>query len=316
MNELKRDNANKLLEIVKYIGSKSGLIYSMIMDANQKIIVHTGSRYVDSTLIAKRAASSNNPLQQIYKDSRTNYTIHEFSHPLYRNGKKEGTVRLGFAPDIKPLFSDSDIRGILMVITLFFSFVPIFYYLVRSSLRFHTLSITDELTGLYNRRGFFSLANNYLMLAKRAKKGLMLLYADLDNFKEINDTFGHDEGDRVIKETAAILKSTYRTSDIIARIGGDEFVVFPVGTDKDHADIIANRLQENIGNFNARNNNRYKLGISIGIATYDPNSVQSSVQSIDELLTEADNLMYRYKNSKKVHTRSGLHVRSSTRPRG
>jgi diguanylate cyclase (GGDEF)-like protein len=311
VNELKRDNANKLLEIVKYIGSKRGLIYSIIMDSKQRIIAHTGSSYADSTLIAKRAASSNNPLQQTYKQNRTNYTIYEFSRPLYRNGKKEGTVRLGFAPDIIPLFSESDIRGLLMVATLFFSFVPIFYYLVRSSLRLHTLSITDELTGLYNRRGFFSLAEEHLTIAKRAKKGLMLLYADLDNFKEINDTLGHDEGDRLIKEIAAILKSTYRTSDIIARIGGDEFVVFPVGTDDDHIDIITNRLHENIDNFNNRNNNTFKLGISIGIATYNPNSVQS----IDELLAEADDLMYKHKKSKKMsYTKRSFHVRSCIRP--
>jgi diguanylate cyclase (GGDEF)-like protein len=313
VTELKRDDAKKLLEIVNYIGNKTGLIYSMIMDANQNIIAHTGSNYTDSTLIAKRAASSNNPLQQIYEDSRTNYTIYEFSRPLYRNGNKEGTVRLGFAPDTKPLFSDSDIRGILMAMTLFFSFVPIFYYLVRSTLRLHSISITDDLTGLYNRRGFFSLADDCLMSAKRAKKGVMLLYADLDNFKEINDTFGHDEGDRLIKETAAILKSTYRSSDIIARIGGDEFVVFPVGTDEDHVDIIADRLQKKIENFNASNNNRYKLGISTGIATYDPNSVRS----IEEYLAEADDLMYKHKRSKQtVHTSSSLHVRNFPRPAG
>jgi len=307
VNELRRDNANKLLEVVNYTGNKSGLIYSMIIDTNQKIIAHTGSIYADSTLIAKRAASSNNPLKQIYQDSRTNHTIYEFSRPIYKNGKKEGVVRLGFSPNMNPLFSDSDIRGILLVATLFFSLVPIFYYFVRSSLRLHTLLITDELTGLYNRRGFFTLAEDCLMLAKREKKRLMMLYADLDNFKEINDMFGHEEGDRLIKETAGILKLTYRKSDIIARIGGDEFVVFPAGTDEDNIAIIANRLQENIENFNARNNNKYKLKISTGIAMYDPNSMQS----IDELLAQADAQMYKHKKSKnKGYKRSGLHAKS------
>jgi diguanylate cyclase (GGDEF)-like protein len=295
VNELKRDNANKLLEVVNYAGSKSGLIYSIIIDINKKIITHTDSRYVDNSLIAKRAASANNPLKQVYNDPGTKHTIYEFSHPIYENGKKEGTVRLGFAPGINPLFSNSDMRGILLVATLFFSLVPIFYYLVRGSLRLHTLSITDELTGLYNRRGFFTLANNRLMLAKREEKGAMMLYADLDNLKEINDTLGHDEGDRLIRKTADILKSTYRTSDIIARIGGDEFVVFPIGADEDQAAKTAKRLQENIENFNAKYNKRYKLRLSIGIATYDPNSVQS----VDELLAKADSLMYEHKKSKK-----------------
>jgi hypothetical protein len=125
VNELKRDNANKLLEVVNYAGSKSGLIYSIIIDINKKIITHTDSRYVDNSLIAKRAASANNPLKQVYNDPGTKHTIYEFSHPIYENGKKEGTVRLGFAPGINPLFSNSDMRGILLVATLFFSLVPI-----------------------------------------------------------------------------------------------------------------------------------------------------------------------------------------------
>jgi diguanylate cyclase (GGDEF)-like protein len=262
VSELQRDNANKLLQVVNYTGSKSGLVYSIIIDNNQKIVARTGSRYEDMS-IAKRAASANNPLKQVYKNPGTKHTIYEFSSPIYENGKKEGTVRLGFSPGI--------------------------------SLRLHTLSITDELTGLYNRRGFFTLANNRLMLAKREEKGAMMLYADLDNLKEINDTLGHDEGDRLIRKTADILKSTYRTSDIIARIGGDEFVVFPIGADEDQAAKTAKRLQENIENFNAKYNKRYKLRLSIGIATYDPNSVQS----VDELLAKADSLMYEHKKSKK-----------------
>jgi diguanylate cyclase (GGDEF)-like protein len=309
--ELQSENANKLLEIVKYTGSHSGLIYSIIMDTNQQMIAHTDSRYVDNTLIAKRAASSNNSLQQMYTDSRTNYTIYEFSRTIYKSGNKLGIVRLGFAPDINPLFSVSEIRVLLLVVTLFFSLVPIFYYLLRHFMQLHALSITDELTGLYNRRGFFTLAQDCLQLAKRSQKGVMLLYADLDNMKETNDTLGHEKGDRLIQETAAILKSTYRTSDIIARIGGDEFVVFPVGTDEDHSATIANRLQENIDKFNAQAKNRYTLRISTGVATYDPHSVQS----IDELLNQADSLMYQNKERKKKgHTGSGLHVKRDPCP--
>lgn len=159
MNELKKDNANKLLEIVNYTGSKSGLVYSIIMDTNQKIIARTGSNYVDNTLIAKRAASSNNHLKQIYKNSLTNHTIYEFFRPIYKNGKKEGTVRLGFSPDINPLFSDNDIRGILVIATLFFSLVPIFYYLVRRSLS-SLGSLNNELSNLIEKNEFRKIEVN------------------------------------------------------------------------------------------------------------------------------------------------------------
>ena len=89
-------------------------------------------------------------------------------------------------------------------------------------------AITDELTGIYNRKGFYTLASHLLKLAKRNKQGIFLLYADLDDMKEINDNYGHKEGDLMLIETANLLSRYYRESDIIARFGGDEFVVFPV----------------------------------------------------------------------------------------
>ena len=159
----------------------------------------------------------------------------------------------------------------------------------------HSLSITDELTGLYNRRGFFKLIEHHLKLAKRQNMKLMLLYADLDNLKEINDTLGHNKGDAVLVETANILKATYRESDIIARIGGDEFVVFPVGTTEGHVEIIMDRLQKNIDAYNAREEHGYEISISVGISCFDPTSPLSA----DELLAEADKLMYSNKKNKK-----------------
>lgn len=157
--------------------------------------------------------------------------------------------------------------------------------------KLYDMSITDELTGVLNRRGFFTLTEHRLKIAKREKTGLLLLYADLDNLKEINDRFGHEEGDKLLKETANILKSTYRDADIVARIGGDEFVVFPVGTTMDHVEMITTRLQKEIDNYNADSKSSYKLSVSIGIATYDP----ESVNTIDGLLAEADRLMYEQK---------------------
>jgi diguanylate cyclase (GGDEF)-like protein/PAS domain S-box-containing protein len=160
--------------------------------------------------------------------------------------------------------------------------------------RLHTLSLTDELTGLYNRRGFFNLIDHQLRIAMRQKKSLLMLYADMDNLKYINDTFGHKEGDRVLSDTAFILKETYRDSDIVARIGGDEFVVFPVGTSEDHIDTIVNRLQKNIEEYNAKSNKGYVMSISVGVSICDP----EYEESVDALLSRADELMYEHKKSK------------------
>jgi diguanylate cyclase (GGDEF)-like protein len=157
------------------------------------------------------------------------------------------------------------------------------------------LSLTDELTGLYNRRGFFTLIEHHFKLAKRQNRRLLLLYADLDNLKEINDAFGHQEGDRMLTDAATILKSTYRESDIVARIGGDEFVVFPVGSSEDNVEVVKSRLQKNIDTYNAKWELSHKMSMSVGISCYDP----VSRQSVDEVLAEADRLMYSCKKNKK-----------------
>jgi diguanylate cyclase (GGDEF)-like protein/PAS domain S-box-containing protein len=160
------------------------------------------------------------------------------------------------------------------------------------------LSITDELTGLYNRRGFFTLAEREFKLAKRMKRGIFMLYADLDGMKAINDTFGHHEGDKVLKEVANVLRETYRDSDIIARVGGDEFVIIPVGVTGDDIEIITSRLQKGINDYNSKINRSYKVSLSAGIAFYDP----ERPCSMDQLLAEADKSMYEQKRSKQKAT--------------
>jgi diguanylate cyclase (GGDEF)-like protein/PAS domain S-box-containing protein len=161
----------------------------------------------------------------------------------------------------------------------------------RMTEKLTTLSITDELTSLYNRRGFFTLGEHLLKMADRSKKVMFILYADLDGLKEINDTLGHQEGDRALAEVAELLRETYRKSDVIARIGGDEFVVIPVGFAGDNVEAICNRLKKNIDTRNTGADRKYELSVSIGIAYYDP----EHPCSLDELLIRADTLMYEQK---------------------
>lgn len=162
--------------------------------------------------------------------------------------------------------------------------------------RLHDISLHDELTGLYNRRGFFTLAEHLLKTAKRQQAGLLMLYSDLDGLKGINDVLGHQKGDRALIDTANILKETFRGSDIIARIGGDEFVVIPIETTGDNLEIVINRLQTAVEMDNAKSKREYKLSISIGTAYFDP----LSPCTIDELLSQADRLMYEQKRSKQT----------------
>jgi diguanylate cyclase (GGDEF)-like protein/PAS domain S-box-containing protein len=158
-----------------------------------------------------------------------------------------------------------------------------------------TMSLRDELTGLYNRRGFITLAEQQLKVADRMKRGLSLLFADLDRMKFINDTFGHQEGDRALIDTTNTLKNTFRGSDILARVGGDEFVVLALETNDVYCDLLADRLKANFDAFNEKSGHGYMLTLSVGIAHYDP----ENPCSIDDLLKRADTLMYKKKKNKR-----------------
>ena len=177
----------------------------------------------------------------------------------------------------------------------------------RVQMALRSLSLIDDLTGLYNRRGFLNLAEHQLKLACRTKRGLLLIFADLDDLKQINDTFGHKEGDLALIESANILKGTFRSSDIIARIGEDEFVVLALENSEANIEVIYARLKSNLDAHNAKSNHPYTLSISIGTAYYNP----ESSYTIDELLTRADKLMYEHKINKKIKAITSAYQRSN-----
>jgi diguanylate cyclase (GGDEF)-like protein len=161
------------------------------------------------------------------------------------------------------------------------------------------LSLLDDLTGLYNRRGFLSIGNSHLELAQRASRRFVLLYADVDGLKEINDTLGHREGDVAIIKTADILRTTFRNSDVLARLGGDEFVVVAVEAANDTDQQLLNRLQSHIDTFNADSPLAYDLSLSAGIAGYEFNSPLK----LEDMLAEADRALYVRKRGRRSTTR-------------
>jgi diguanylate cyclase (GGDEF)-like protein/PAS domain S-box-containing protein len=167
------------------------------------------------------------------------------------------------------------------------------------------LTITDQLTGLHNRRGFLSLAEQQLKLSNRNKNGMLLFFADLDLLKWINDTMGHEEGDKALIEAANIFKETFRTSDIIARLGGDEYAALVVDVPETNSEVIIARLQFLTDIRNNQENRKYRLSISIGCSYYDP----EHPCTIDDLIVRADKLMYEQKQKKKsLLTKNGLYL--------
>ena len=188
-------------------------------------------------------------------------------------------------------YTDQDLLVITRLADLYA--LAVFRRLTENQL--HDLSITDELTGLYNRRGFLTLAAQQLRIAERTKRGHLILFADLDGLKWINDILGHQEGDLVLQDAANLLRRSFRESDIIARLGGDEFAVLALESAPADGETLTAHLREEVGMHNEAANRPYLLSISIGMAFYDP----GSRASLDELLTQADMAMYEDKSQRR-----------------
>lgn len=157
------------------------------------------------------------------------------------------------------------------------------------------LSITDELTGLYNRRGFLTLVEEQMKLARRTKTPLILFFADLDGLKKINDTHGHKEGDQALRDATKVLKRTFRDSDIISRFGGDEFAVLAVNAALDSEQLFRGRLDENLRKLNQVSGRLYDLCLSMGASVVE---VHKDL-NLEELIISADSKLYEIKRSKK-----------------
>ena len=153
------------------------------------------------------------------------------------------------------------------------------------------MAVRDELTGLSNRRGFLTLAEQQLKSATREKRSMLAVFVDLDGLKAINDQLGHAEGDQAIKDMAGLMRDTFRDSDVVGRIGGDEFVALVTEGSPFRSDGIIQRLQTALVGFNADSGRSYILSASIGVARYDPDSPTA----IDNLVNRADSQMYENK---------------------
>ena len=152
----------------------------------------------------------------------------------------------------------------------------------------------DTLTGAHNRGYGLELLQRQLKLSKRDKSPLLLAYSDLDNLKDINDEFGHEEGDRVMVQIAKLFKSILREVDIITRMGGDEFLVIFLDSSLNEIPIIRKRLSRELARLNQISKKPYKIGFSTGFSTYDP----ANPQLMDELIRIADQNMYKEKKNK------------------
>ena len=172
-------------------------------------------------------------------------------------------------------------------------------YMLQTELS--NLALQDELTGLYNRRGFLALAERQLKLARRSGRSLLLFFIDVDGLKEINDVFGHGEGDAALKCTAEALETTFRDSDVIARFGGDEFAALAIEASGQSEATIRERLTEFL-NSPARRDSDYRFSVSLGAARFDP----WNQTSLRDLIAAADQAMYEQKRRRSAERVSAI----------
>jgi diguanylate cyclase (GGDEF)-like protein len=172
--------------------------------------------------------------------------------------------------------------------------IVIAWYIKDMEAEIQELSLRDELTRLYNLRGFSLLGGHVLVLAQRSQLPCSVLYVDVDNLKHINDSLGHAKGSAILKETVQMLEQTFRETDVIGRIGGDEFAVV-CQCSRVAISIAANRLEAAIATRNAQPGPEIPLSFSVGFATAD----EHGHQSLPELLSLADQAMYERKRQKK-----------------
>lgn len=161
----------------------------------------------------------------------------------------------------------------------------------RNLTELRQLALVDELTGLRNRRGFVTLAEQALKSSDRSRAPLALIFVDVDGMKTINDGLGHHEGDRALRDVAEVLRMTFRESDILARIGGDEFCALIQITSGASPVAPVDRVEQNLIKFQTTAGRPYRFSLSVGAIVYDP----EKPCSLDELMEQADRQMYRQK---------------------
>ena len=183
----------------------------------------------------------------------------------------------------------------------------------REAVRLSRASLTDELTRLYNRRGFLTLAEQQLRIARRQDKDAVLLYVDMDEFKALNDAHGHAEGDRALVAVGRLLRRAVRDCDVVARMGGDEFTIMALDADRAAARSIQRRIEERVALLNASGELAGPLSLTIGHTRVRP----TEHASLAELLARADTLLYARKRRRKLtaSATSSTTARTASRPR-
>jgi diguanylate cyclase (GGDEF)-like protein len=196
-----------------------------------------------------------------------------------------------------PWWNTAHSKGIVVLLLIVVVLLVGWLILLRREGRLRQLALTDPLTGLYNRRGFLLLADHQWHLALRKRAAFLLFFIDIDDFKSINDTLGHKEGDVALQVVASALRECFRKTDLIGRSGGDEFVVSAIDASPSSGEHLKQRLAEIVEQANKKEGRKFYLSLSVGMLVCDE---LSKGAGFEELLARADALMYERKRAAKM----------------
>lgn len=248
-----------------------------------------------STSFCAHALLESEPMiiQDAYQDSRFSDNPNVTGHPFIRfyagcpvllpDGATAGSFCL---TDSQPRSFTPEELGVLKDLAA----------IVEDEFAVMDAATADELTGLFNRRGISALAQYSLVASQRRAEPLSIAYIDLDNFKQINDTWGHTQGDRALEAIAQLMKSSFRDTDLISRQGGDEFVIIFPDTSEQGAFIALQHLNEQVEEYNRRSGKPWQLAFSVGIVEYNEHLHLTP----EDLIESADSQMYKMKLNRKV----------------
>jgi diguanylate cyclase (GGDEF)-like protein len=194
-----------------------------------------------------------------------------------------------FNCDVLALVEKDDLRSLYEHINI------LIHHLRKRDEDIVAASVTDQLTGVFNRSYFNAFMDKILAYAGRYEKQLSFIMVDLDAFKLLNDTYGHQAGDAVLVEAANLLRNNMRDSDLLFRYGGDEFLVVLSNADCERADVVEKRIKRSVNEWNQKNSkyDNFRLSLSLGCSTWNQGDDVSST------IKEADAMMYREKKLKK-----------------
>lgn len=252
----------------------------------------------DSEILPERIKF--NPNERILPDGIINFSESgTICMSLYHNTLHYGYIVFRIENHDDSFVYDFIIKIVSSLVSSIFSYAEVSSEKNKFHKKFKELDAvanTDELTGLYNRRGLFDFGKTTLQFAKAMNQSGMIIYCDMDGLKKINDTFGHEAGDCAIIAESIILKGNFRSNDIVARIGGDEFVIISPGMKEETFKRIQEAIHEDCRLWTEKNNSKFKLSISMGFVKFPSEKVG---YQITPLLSEADANLYIAKRDKK-----------------